>query len=62
MSWVMGLSAWLQVPVILAVAAPVCAAAGYVLLRVVDGVARLASRNPQRPAQRGEFTAAEPQR
>ena len=41
--WVMGLSPWLQVPAILAAAAPVCAAAGYTLLRIVDGVARVAA-------------------
>lgn len=44
MSWVMGLSPWLQVPVILAVAAPVCGAAGYVLLRAVDVFSRAAGR------------------
>ena len=47
LGWVMGLSPWLQVPVILAAAAPLCAAAGYALLRVIDGVdgiARAAAR------------------
>ncbi|WP_168160591.1 hypothetical protein [Corynebacterium sp. HMSC05H05] len=42
--WMMGLSPWLQVPAILAVAAPVCAAVGYALLRLVDGVGRAAAR------------------
>ena len=37
LGWVMGLSPWLQVPAILA-------AAGYTLLRIVDGVARAAAR------------------
>ena len=44
LGWVMGLSPWLQVPVILAAAAPVCAAAGYALLRLVDGIGRAAAR------------------
>lgn len=44
MSWLMGLSPWLQVPVILAVAAPACGAAGYALVRGIDAVARLVSR------------------
>ena len=44
LGWVMGLSPWLQVPAILAAAAPVCAVAGYALLRIVDGVARAAAR------------------
>ena len=44
LGWVMGLSPWLQVPVILAAAAPVCAAAGYALLRLVDGIARATAR------------------
>lgn len=42
LGWVMGLSPWLQVPVILAAGAPLCAAAGYALLRVIDGVAGVA--------------------
>ena len=44
LGWVMGLSPWLQVPVILAAAAPLCAAAGYALLRIVDGVAGATAR------------------
>lgn len=40
----MGLSPWLQVPMILAVAAPACGVAAYVLLRAVDTIARLFSR------------------
>lgn len=44
LGWVMGLSPWLQVPVILAAAAPLSAAAGYALLHVIDGVARAAAR------------------
>ena len=44
LGWMMGLSPWLQVPGILAVAAPVCAAVGYALLRLVDGIAHAAAR------------------
>ena len=44
LGWVMGLSPWLQVPAILAAAAPLCAAAGYALLRIVDGAGRAAAR------------------
>lgn len=44
LGWMMGLSPWLQVPAILAVAAPMCAAAGYALLRIVDGAGRAAAR------------------
>lgn len=44
LGWMMGLSPWLQVPGILAVAAPVCAAVGYALLRLVDGAAHAAAR------------------
>ena len=44
LGWVMGLSPWLQVPVILAAAAPLSAAAGYALLRFIGGVARAAAR------------------
>ena len=44
LGWVMGLSPWLQVPVILAAAAPLSAAAGYALLRIVDGAGRAAVR------------------
>ncbi|WP_293830663.1 hypothetical protein [uncultured Corynebacterium sp.] len=42
LGWMMGLSPWLQVPAILAVATPMCAAAGYALLGIVDGVNRAA--------------------
>lgn len=44
MSWLMGLSPWLQVLVILAVAAPACGAAGYALVRGIDVIARRVSR------------------
>lgn len=44
LGWMMGLSPWLQVPAILTVAAPVCAAVGYALLRLVDGIAHAAAR------------------
>lgn len=44
LGWVMGLSPWLQVPAILAIAAPLCTAAGYALLRVIDGAGRAAVR------------------
>lgn len=44
MGWLMGLTPWLQVPVILAVAVPACAVAGAVVLWLVDGVFRAAGR------------------
>ena len=44
LGWVLGLSPWLLVPAIPAAAAPVCAAAGYALLRLVDGAGRAAAR------------------
>lgn len=44
MGWLMGLTPWLQVPVILAVAVPACAVAGAVVLWLVDWVFRAAGR------------------
>lgn len=44
MGWLMGLTPWLQVPVILAVAVPACAVAGVVVLWLVDWVFRAAGR------------------
>lgn len=50
--WLMGLSPWAQVPLILAAAAPVCAGAGYALLRIVDGVSRAGTHAISRAVSR----------
>ncbi|WP_179154764.1 hypothetical protein [Corynebacterium fournieri] len=50
--WLMGLSPWAQVPLILAAATPVCAGVGYALLRIVDGVSRAGTRGVSRAVSR----------
>ncbi len=45
---VFGLSPWLQLPLVLVVALPLAGVIGAVLLRAVDGLARLFTRGARR--------------